>query len=410
MIELQGKHNTAKVFTDNIDSETISQIITLLNQPYAAESDIRIMPDCHSGAGCVIGTTMTLKSKVCPNLVGVDLGCGMLTVQLKEKKPDIDLKELDEIIQKHVPSGFNVHDDALFKTPLDCRQLKCFGKAGINDTLAYRSVGTLGGGNHFIELDKDPDGSLYLVVHTGSRHLGLEVAHYYQNLAWECLTDLRRNYDFQSKKHALIEKLQSEGKQATISKAVQRLYADYRANVPATSKDLAYVEGADFDDYIHDMKLVQEHACANRAAIADAIMNHMGWHETDRFETIHNYIDTDNMILRKGAVSAQKGERLLIPMNMRDGSLICTGRGNPDWNFSAPHGAGRILSRAKAKEVLNMADFAKTMEGIYSTSVSETTLDESPMVYKPMQEIMENIKDTVIIEKIIKPVYNFKAH
>lgn len=264
--------------------------------------------------------------------------------------------------------------------------------------------------NHFIELDKDEDGFVYLVVHTGSRHLGLEIAHYYQNLAWERFTNLRDNYDFQSKKQDLIQKLQSENRHAEINNAIKQLHTEYRTCIPVTSKELAYVEGKDFKEYIHDMKMVQAHASANRAAIVDTITKHMGWHETERFETVHNYIDTENMILRKGAVSAQKGERLIIPMNMRDGSLICIGKGNPDWNYSAPHGAGRILSRSKAKEVISMQDFKETMSGIYSTSVTEATMDEAPMAYKPMQEIMDNIADTVEIVKIIKPIYNFKAH
>lgn len=264
--------------------------------------------------------------------------------------------------------------------------------------------------NHFIELDKDEDGFVYLVVHTGSRHLGLEIAHYYQNLAWERLTDLCNSYDFQTKKQALIEKLQSEKRYTEISGVIKKLHEERRACAPAIPKELAYVEGEDFEDYIHDMKMVQAHASANRAAIVDIITKHMGWHETERFETVHNYIDTENMILRKGAVSAQKGERLIIPMNMRDGSLICIGKGNPDWNYSAPHGAGRILSRSKAKEVISMQEFKDTMSGIYSTSVTEATMDEAPIAYKPMQEIMDNITDTVEIVKIIKPIYNFKAH
>lgn len=412
MLELHGKYNTAKVFTDNIDSETISQVITLLNQNYIADAQIRIMPDCHAGAGCVIGTTMTLTDKVCCNLVGVDIGCGMLTVKLKEKESDINMELLDKTIRKYVPSGFDVHDKQRHKTPLDCKKLVCWNKknANINDSLAYRSVGTLGSGNHFIEVDKDSEDNLYLVIHTGSRHLGLEIAHYYQNLAWERFTDLRNNYDFQSKKQALIDKLQSENRCSEINHAIKQLHAEYQANIPVTTKDLAYVEGYDFDHYIHDMKMVQEHACANRAAIADTIITAMNFTEIDRFETIHNYIDTDHMILRKGSVSAQKGERLIIPMNMRDGSLICVGKGNPDWNYSAPHGAGRILSRGKAKEQIQMQDFKDSMSGIYTTSVTESTIDEAPMVYKPMHEIIDNIGDTVTIEKIIKPIYNFKAH
>ena len=340
--------------------------------------------------------------------------CGMLTVQLKEKASDIDMKKLDTAIRKHVPSGFNVHDKQQHPTPLDCTQLACWGKTmrkvkGINDTLAYRSVGTLGGGNHFIELDKDPNDNVYLVVHTGSRHLGLEIASYYQNLAWERFTDTRNNYDFQTKKQKVINNLKAKGKYQDIEAAIQSLTDEYHKDIPVTTKDLAYVEGCDFDHYIHDMKMVQEHATANRFAIAATIIAAMNFTEVDRFETIHNYIDTKYMILRKGAVSAQKGDRLLIPMNMRDGSLICIGKGNPDWNCSAPHGAGRIMSRAQAKERVSMDEFKDSMKGIYSTSVCKATIDEAPMVYKPMESIVENIKDTVDIIDVIKPIYNFKA-
>lgn len=411
MIELTGKYNTCKVFTDIVENEVISQLITLLNQSFVKNSKIRIMPDVHAGAGCVIGTTMTLYDKAVPNLVGVDIGCGMLTVKLKEKESDIDMMQLDKAIRKYVPSGFNVHPSQKYKTPLDCKKLACWKQknANINDLLAYCSIGTLGGGNHFIEVDKDFNDNLYLVIHTGSRHLGLEIAHYYQNLAWERFTDIRNNYDFQSKKQGLINKLQSENRHSEINAAIRQLYAEYRKDVPVTTKELAYVEGHDFDHYIHDMKMVQEHASANRAAIAAAIITAMDFTEIDRFETIHNYIDTEHMILRKGSVSAQKGEQLLIPMNMRDGSLICIGKGNPDWNYSAPHGAGRLMSRRKAKENISMEDFEQSMDGIFTTSVNRSTIDESPFAYKPMESIIQNVEETVDITDIIKPIYNFKA-
>lgn len=345
------------------------------------------------------------------NCISITGNCGMLTVKLKEKESDIDMMRLDKIVRKYVPSGFNVHSSPRHKTPLDCEKLACWKKknVNINDTLAYRSVGTLGGGNHFIEVNKDSDDNLYLVIHTGSRHLGLEIAHYYQNLAWERFTDIRNNYDFQSKKQELINKLQSENRHSEINAAIWQLYAEYRKDVPVTTKELAYVEGHDFDHYIHDMKMVQEHASANRAAIAAAIITAMGFTEIDRFETIHNYIDTEHMILRKGSVSAQKGERLLIPMNMRDGSLICIGKGNPDWNYSAPHGAGRLMSRRKAKENISMEDFEQSMEGIFTTSVNRSTIDESPFAYKPMESIIQNVGETVNIVDMIKPIYNFKA-
>lgn len=263
--------------------------------------------------------------------------------------------------------------------------------------------------NHFIEVDVDTNSNTYLIIHTGSRHLGLEVANHYQNLAWLRFKNLRNDYEFQQKQQELIDRLKSENKYSEINTAIKTLRSEYRENIPVTTKELAYVEGTDFDHYIHDMKLVQKHACANRAAIAATIINHMDFHEHSRFETIHNYIDTDHMILRKGAVSAQKDEKLLIPMNMRDGSLICIGKGNPDWNYSAPHGAGRLMSRSEAKSKILLSQFQESMTGIYTTSVNTATIDESPFAYKPMEAITENIKDTAEIIANIKPIYNFKA-
>lgn len=375
MFELKGKYNIAKVFTDNVDNETISQVIELLNQDYIKDAKIRIMPDCHAGAGCVIGTTMTISDKVCPNLVGVDIGCGMLAVRIAEK--DIDLPKLDDVINAYVPAGFNVNEEPLG----NFSHLKDL-VAPADISLAYRSIGRLGGGNHFIELDKDDDGNLWLVIHTGSRHLGLEVAKHYQELAYKQLKDL------------------------DVEKTINAL----KMHEPHIPKSLCYVSGQAFKDYIHDMEIVQKYAELNRKYIADTVIEKMGWHICEEFQTIHNYIDTKNLILRKGSVSARDGEKLIIPINMRDGSLICVGKGNPDWNYSAPHGAGRILSRSEAKDAVGIDEFRESMKGIYSSSVMESTIDESPMVYKPMEEIMENIKDTVDIVKVIKPVYNFKAH
>lgn len=395
MLELKGKYNTAKVFTDNVDNETISQVIELLNQDYINDAKIRIMPDCHAGAGCVIGTTMTITDKVCPNLVGVDIGCGMLAVRILEK--DVDLLKLDDVINTYVPAGFNVNDEPLgnFSHLNDL-------VAPADVSLAYRSIGSLGGGNHFIELDKDDDGNLWLVIHTGSRHLGLEVAKYYQELAYKQLKDS----DVGGKIKAVIADMKAKGKEKEIEKTIQAL----KMQEPHIPKSLCYVSGQAFKDYIHDMEIVQKHAELNRKYIADTVIKKMGWHICEEFQTIHNYIDTKNLILRKGSVSARDGEKLIIPINMRDGSLICVGKGNPDWNYSAPHGAGRILSRSEAKDAIGIDEFRESMKGIYSSSVMESTIDESPMVYKPMEEIMENIKDTVDIVKVIKPVYNFKAH
>lgn len=382
MLELKGKYNTAKVFTDNVDNETISQVIELLNQDYINDAKIRIMPDCHAGAGCVIGTTMTISDKVCPNLVGVDIGCGMLAVRIAEK--DVDLPKLDDVINTYVPAGFNVNNEPLgnfnhlngLVAPADL-------------PLAYRSIGSLGGGNHFIELDKDEDGNLWLVIHTGSRHLGLEVAKYYQEFAYKQLKDL----DVGDKIKTVIADLKAKGREKEIEKTIKVL----KMQEPHIPKSLCYVSGQTFKDYIHDMEIVQKHAELNRKYIADTVIEKMGWHICEKFQTIHNYIDTKNLILRKGSVSARDGEKLIIPINMRDGSLICVGKGNPDWNYSAPHGAGRILSRSEAKDAVGIDEFRESMKGIYSSSVMESTIDESPMVYKPMEEIMENIKDTVDI-------------
>jgi len=394
MIELRGKYNNAKVFTDTFDSETGSQLINLLSQEFVKGSQIRIMPDTHAGAGCVIGTTMTIKDKVCPNLVGGDIGCSVSAYRLKEK--DIDLEKLDNVIRTYVPSGFNIHERAIAKSNAD----KILAPVDVDK--AFKSLGTLGSGNHFLEVDRDKNGYLWLVVHTGSRHLGLEVANYYQNLAYKKL----QNDNVKDEIKQLVAKYKSEGRTREIESAIKDLYK----NKPKIIKDLAYVEGNDFNNYIHDMKLTQEHARINHKVIAETIVNNMDFHIKEAIHTTHNYIDTDNMILRKGAVAANFLEPLIIPMNMRDGSLICVGKSNPDWNYSAPHGAGRIMSRGQAKENVKMEDFKESMEGIFSTCVKESTLDESPMAYKPMDEIIRNIKDTVEIVDVIKPIYNFKAN
>ncbi len=398
MLELNGKYGAAKVFTEIIDEGAISQIIELLNQPMAENQKVRIMPDVHAGSGCTVGTTMTVTDKVVPNLVGVDIGCGMETVKLKEKH--IEVQQLDKLIYKAIPSGFEMRKKShRYASKIDLLQLYCYDR--INPLKAELSVGTLGGGNHFIEADKGSDGSIYIVIHSGSRHLGLEVAKYYQNEAYR-----RLNKASQSEINELCEKLKAEGKQKKIQSELKKLVSTKRTNVP---KALAYCEGELFDAYIHDMKIVQEYAMVNRQAMMNEIVKGMGLHVQEQFTTIHNYIDTENMILRKGAVSAQTGEKLLIPINMRDGSLICMGKGNPDWNYSAPHGAGRVLSRSQAKQTLTVSEFKKQMKGIYTTSVNAGTLDESPMAYKSIADIVDNIGDTVEILDIIKPIYNFKA-
>ena len=394
---IEGKFNFAKIYTDVVEPSAVEQVRAMCGNPIFASSRIRIMPDVHTGKSCTIGTTMTIKDKVIPNMVGVDIGCGMEVVQLEEKH--IDLEKLDSAIYERIPSGMEVRDEPhRYVQEVDLKGLRCY--EGISESRAECSIGTLGGGNHFIEADRDDDGKLYLVVHSGSRYLGKQVAEYYQREAY-------KNLCGNSKKQIdeLIARLKSEGRAREIQSQMELAYA-HRADMDVEE---AYVSGQLFDDYIHDMKIVQHFAVLNRKAIIDELVNVLGLTIADMFTTIHNYIDTDNMILRKGAVSAQKGEKLLIPINMRDGVLICIGKGNADWNFSAPHGAGRLLSRGKARDTLSVDEFRKSMTGIYSTSINEKTLDESPMAYKRMEDIVENIQPTVDIIKVIKPIYNFKA-
>lgn len=398
MINLNGKYNSAEVFTENIDNQAIAQIIALCSQPFSAGSKIRIMPDVHAGSGCTIGTTMTITDKVVPNLVGVDIGCGMETAVLKEKH--IELQKMDKLIYEKIPSGFEIRQKPhRFAEKIDLSELYCI--EHINPVRAELSIGTLGGGNHFIEADKGSDGKIYIVIHSGSRHLGVEVAKYYQNEAYR-----RLNKSSAKEVQELIDRLKAEGRERQIQQELKKLANTKRTDVP---KHLAYTEGELFSHYIHDMKLVQKFAEINRQAMMTEIIKGMGLHITESFTTIHNYIDTDSMILRKGAVSAQKGERLLIPVNMRDGSLLCTGKGNADWNYSAPHGAGRLMSRSEAKESFTVSEYKKQMKGIYTTSVNSGTLDECPMAYKSIEDIVNNIGDTVEINDIIKPIYNFKA-
>ncbi len=398
MIIITGKYNSAKVFADIIDPSAVSQITELCSQPMAEGARIRIMPDVHAGAGCTIGTTMTITDKAVPNLVGVDIGCGMETVRLKEKH--IELQKLDKLIYEKIPSGFDVRKTPhRFAKTIDLSALYCY--KHINPIRAENSIGTLGGGNHFIEADRGEDGSVYIVIHSGSRHLGVEVAKYYQEEAYK-----RLNGSSKADIDALIARLKKEGREKKIQSEITALKNTKRTSVP---KALAYTEGELFLQYIHDMKIVQEFAMLNRRAMMSEIIKGMGLHAAEQFTTVHNYIDTENMILRKGAVSAARGEKLLIPINMRDGSLICTGKGNPDWNFSAPHGAGRLMSRGKAREQFTVSEFKKQMSGIFTTSVSRGTLDECPMAYKPIESIVDNIGDTVEINEVIKPIYNFKA-
>lgn len=398
MLELKGKYNEAKIFTDVVDEASVSQVLLLLNQEFVSGSRIRLMPDIHAGAGCTIGTTMTITDKIVPNLVGVDIGCGMETVRIKENH--IEPQKLDKLIYEKIPSGFNIREKAhRYVNDIELEELYCYKE--INILRAEKSLGTLGGGNHFIEADKDLEGNIYIVVHSGSRHLGLEVANYYQNEGYNAL-----NGSAKQDIERLIAELKAQGKEKSIQKSIAALKNTKRTNIP---KQLAYVEGELFDRYIHDMKIVQKYAELNRQAMTDEIIKGMKLHAEEQFTTVHNYIDTKAMILRKGSVSAEKGEKLLIPINMRDGSLICIGKGNEDWNRSAPHGAGRLMSRGAAKESFTVSEFKKQMEGIYTTSVNKDTLDECPMAYKGMDDIVDNIGDTADIERVIKPIYNFKA-
>ncbi|WP_144496986.1 RtcB family protein [Bacillus toyonensis] len=397
MLKLQGKYNEAKVFTTNVEETAAGQIIELCNQEFVKDSKIRIMPDTHAGAGCTIGTTMTIQDKIVPNLVGVDIGCGMEVVMINKKKEEINFDHLDETILKFVPSGFRIRDkEHRFSKMIDFDSVR----APFTLQRAQKSIGTLGGGNHFVELNEDDKGNVYIVIHSGSRNLGKQVAEYYQNLAYEQLVNVKSIKE----EIIIIKRFTKEGRQQEIHEAIRGI------KKPAIRKELAYLEGQGFKDYMNDMKIAQKYAELNRKAMIDEIITKMDWKVTDQFTTIHNYIDMENMILRKGAISAQKDERVIIPINMRDGSIIAFGKGNPDWNFSGPHGAGRIMSRKKAKEVLNLEDFQNTMTAVWTTSVVESTLDEAPMVYKPMNEIIENTKETIDLKHIIKPIYNFKAN
>jgi len=391
-----------KIFTDVIEPEATNQIYTLIKQPAFQDCKVRIMPDVHAGAGCVIGFTADLGNKVIPNIVGVDIGCGMLTVELG--KIEIDFEKLDEVVRKYIPSGREVHEGRQVKFD-KLKDLYCYRE--ISDTKRIeRSIGTLGGGNHFIEIDVDDNNNKYLVIHSGSRNLGKQVADHYQNLAVELMQGKDELYEQQEK---LIKEYKASGRKKEIQAAIKELHRTFQPNKLGIPKELCYLEGKYRDRYLHDMGICQEYAEVNRWTMARLILDKYGFSSFGDFSTVHNYIDHDSNIVRKGAVSAKKDEILLIPINMRDGSLICKGKGNDDWNQSAPHGAGRLMSRSKAKEILSVEEFENTMDGIFTTCVGQSTLDESPMAYKSMDDIVNNISDTVEILKVIKPIYNFKA-
>lgn len=415
MLTLNGKYGSAQVYTDLIEQEAISQIIEMLNQPFAQDANTAIMPDVHAGAGCTIGTTMRISDCVVPNLVGVDIGCGVLCAELGLMH-DIDFAKLDKVIREYVPSGMSIRDKVVnIQMPRHfgvngkdwaekLHQLKCWPAIKTKEDYFLKSIGTLGGGNHYCEVNVDEDGQYYLVIHSGSRNLGIQVCKYYQKLAE---TEYQKAYSKVDKK--VIEMMLADGRKMEIPAYVSSCKVKY-------DKGLVPLVGESFENYLHDMNIVQEYAEANRKAMLLTICKEMGWDNFTFFETKHNYIDfsprenSERPILRKGAVAANASEELIIPMNMRDGSLICIGKGNPAWNYSAPHGAGRLMSRAKAKETLSLEEYQSEMDGIWTSCVSNATIDESPMAYKPMESIVENIKDTVEIAKIIKPVYNFKAN
>lgn len=402
-----------KIFTDNIEQEAVDQINLLLEQESFKNCKVRIMPDVHAGKGCVIGFTADLGDKVIPNIVGVDIGCGMLCVELGNI--DLELELLDKVINENIPAGRNIREQKLIDfSPIN--DLYCLRE--LRETKKFnRAIGTLGGGNHFIEVDVDEEGNKYLVIHTGSRNLGKQVADYYQNLAIELCSGKEEMF---KRKEEIINTYKEQGRKSEIQKALKELEKEYKQNKPELPNELCYLTGKNREKYLHDMKICQEYASLNRLQIAKEIL--MNYFQlkfipeieyppvmNDSFETIHNYISFEDNIVRKGAIRANEGERVIIPINMRDGSIIAVGKGNEDWNNSAPHGAGRLMSRHKAKEMFKLEEFKKAMADIYSTSVLEETIDEAPFVYKPMQEIIDNIKDTVEIEKIIKPIYNFKA-
>lgn len=397
-MEIRGKVATAIAYANVIEEEAIEQIRRMCDYDFTAGSKIRIMPDVHAGKGCTIGTTMTITGKAVPNVVGVDIGCGMYTVRLDQHT--VDFSEIDAAAH-YIPSGMSVWEGR--KESFDLEALKCY--RDLKDTRRLqRSLGTLGGGNHFIEIDRASDGTLYLVIHTGSRNLGKQVAERYQRLAVE-LNKGREAYFRQ--RDALIAEYKAAGRRKEIQDALKALkWADKPLTIP---EDLCYVYGSYLDDYLHDVALCQRFARRNRELIARILMERAHLTGGSAFHTVHNYIDTDEMILRKGAIAAHKGEKVLIPINMRDGSVLAMGRGNPEWNCSAPHGAGRLMSRGAAKAALSLEEYRAAMEGIYTTSVDASTLDEAPMAYKSLEDILEVIRDSVDVLDIMKPVYNFKA-
>ena len=399
-IEIKGKVNTALCYAKVVEEEAIEQIRRMCDYAVTENSQICIMPDVHAGKGCTIGTTMTITDKVVPNVVGVDIGCGMYTVNLG--KDEVDFEKVDEAAH-FIPSGREVWEGRQEK--FDLTDLHCYRELKDAKRLA-RSLGTLGGGNHFIEIDEAADGTKYLIIHSGSRNLGKQVAELYQKLA----INLNGGYgEYLEKRDEIIRTYKEQGRKSEIQSALKQIRWQVHESSASIPEDLCYLEGKCLEDYLHDVKICQVFAKRSREKMAEIILERTGMNGCDAFHTIHNYIDTDEMILRKGAIAAHKGERVLIPINMKDGSILAIGKGNPEWNYSAPHGAGRIMSRTKAKNELNLDEYKQAMKGIYTTSVNENTLDEAPMAYKSLESIIDVIRESVDIIDVMKPIYNFKA-
>lgn len=400
MFEIKGKVTTAICYAKVVGDNAVEQIRTMCDYELTAGSRVRIMPDVHAGTGCTIGTTMTVLDKVCPNIVGVDIGCGMYTVRLADR--ELNFEKIDEVVHS-IPSGMNIWENRYEE--FDLKDLRCF-KALKDLSRLECSLGTLGGGNHFIEIDRTSDGDYYLVIHSGSRNLGKQVAGYYQQMAIDHFTGKDR---IPEERNELVRTYKEQGRETEIEEALKQLMRQYDDVISSVPEELCWLEGSGVQDYLHDVEICQRFARRSREIMAEVILRNTGMTASESFHTIHNYIDTDEMILRKGAIAAHLGEKILIPINMRDGSVIAIGKGNPEWNYSAPHGAGRIMSRSKAKTSIDLEEYRKAMEGIYSTSVNEHTLDEAPMAYKSLEDIIDVIGESVDIVDIMKPVYNFKA-
>ena len=400
MLEIKGKVNTAICYAKVIEEGAIEQIRRMCDYELTAGSRVRIMPDVHAGKGCTIGTTMTVTDKVCPNIVGVDIGCGMFTVKLADK--ELDFEKIDAACH-YIPSGMNVWEGRLER--FDLTDLRCY--RSLRDTRRLeRSLGTLGSGNHFVEVDRSADGTNYLVIHSGSRNLGKQVAEVYQQLA----VDLHMGKEsYFKQRDEIIRTYKEEGRRSEIQQALKELKNNYETQALAVPADICWLYGTFLDDYLHDVEICQKFARRNREKMAEIILERTGMTALESFHTIHNYIDTKEMILRKGAIAAHAGEKVLIPINMRDGSVIAIGKGSEEWNYSAPHGAGRIMSRGKAKEAIDIEAYKESMKGIYTTSVNESTLDEAPIAYKSLEDIIDVINDSVDIIEVMRPVYNFKA-